>query len=192
MHSPQHDRSLADLGDEQLALVARAWRERRLAEPEGYLFAFVNEGREAGASLLHTHSQLVWLREPPPAVTAERNLDRLLAGEVVLEAQGIAAVCPPAGRVPYEVVVAPREAETGAFSSELLPAALASVAEVIRRLRRLVGACPLNVCLHEGPRWHLELIPRLTTLAGLELGGSIYVNPVDPGDAAAQLRAAVT
>ena len=191
VHTPRHQRSLADLGDEELALVARAWRERREAEPGGYLFAFVNEGREAGASLLHTHSQLIWLREPPPAIASERNLDRVLEGEVVLEREGVVAVCPPAGRVPYEVVVAPAEPQSQAFASELLRTALAAVAEVVRRLRRVTGATALNVWLHDGPRWHLELVPRLTTLAALELGGGLYVNPVEPGEAAAQLRDAV-
>ena len=191
VHSPRHDRSLADLSDEQLALVALAWQERRCAERGGYLFAFVNEGREAGASLLHTHSQLAWLSEPPPAVAAERNLEQLLEGEPVLEADAIATVCPPASRVPYEVVVAPREAEADAFASELLPAALAAAADVVRGLRKLVGPCPLNVFLHDGPRWHVEVLPRLTTLAGLELGAGVYVNPVEPREAARRLRDSV-
>ena len=190
VHSPRHERSLADLDDEELRLVARTWRLRREAEPRGYLFAFVNEGREAGASLLHTHSQLVWLEEPPPAVAAERNLERLLDGEVVLETEGVVAVCPPAGRVPYEVLVAPREPQAEVFASELLPQALVAVAEVVRRLRRATGPSPLNVWLHDGPHWHFEVVPRVTTLAALELGAGLYVNPVDPREAAAQLREA--
>ena len=64
------------------ALVRRAGRRRDRARRRGlaaraggrarsgfaYLHALLNEGRAAGASLPHTHSQLVWLREPPPAV----------------------------------------------------------------------------------------------------------------------------
>ena len=73
VHSPEHVRSLAELDDEQVALVAEAWRQRREAEPAGYLHAIVNEGKAAGGSLAHSHSQLVWLPGPPPAVTAERG-----------------------------------------------------------------------------------------------------------------------
>ena len=55
------------------ALVAEAWRRRREAEPAGYLHAIVNEGKAAGGSLAHSHSQLVWLPGPPPRSTAEHG-----------------------------------------------------------------------------------------------------------------------
>ena len=46
----------------------------------------------------------------------------------------------------------------------------------------------MNAWLHTGTRWHLEVVPRLTVLAGVELGAGIYVNTVSPEEAAAQLR----
>ena len=61
VHTPRHARSLAELGAGELADVAEAWRRRREQAPDGYLHALVNEGRQAGSSLPHTHSQLVWL-----------------------------------------------------------------------------------------------------------------------------------
>jgi UDPglucose--hexose-1-phosphate uridylyltransferase len=73
VHTPRHARSIGELEDEELELVAQSWQQRRTAEPGGYLLAFVNEGRDAGASLPHTHSQLVWLGGTPPAVEAERG-----------------------------------------------------------------------------------------------------------------------
>ena len=76
MHSPEHVRSLAELDDEQVGLVAEAWRQRREAEPAGYLHAIVNEGKAAGGSLAHSHSQLVWLPGAPPLVTAETRRAR--------------------------------------------------------------------------------------------------------------------
>jgi UDPglucose--hexose-1-phosphate uridylyltransferase len=50
------------------------------------------------------------------------------------------------------------------------------------------GPVPLNAWLHDGVHWHLELLPRLSVLAGLELGAGIYVNAVPPEEAAARLR----
>jgi UDPglucose--hexose-1-phosphate uridylyltransferase len=187
VHSPRHVRSLAELTETELDLVAEAWRRRRAAEPAGYLQALVNEGRGAGASLAHSHSQLAWLPERPPAVTAERGLAE---GELVLERDGLVAVCPRASRLPYEVQVAPKRAEREGLRSDLLAPALRLVAALVRRLRVLEGALPLNVWLHEGERWHLELVPRLTVLAGLELGAGIYVNTLAPRKAAAALRSA--
>ena len=192
VHTPEHLRSIAELTDEQLELVAEAWRIRAAAaRAEGfhYVHALVNEGRPAGASLPHTHSQLVWLRETPPAALAERDLSRLLEGEVVVEHGGLVLLCPHASRVPYEMLVAPAASQDGAFESPLLAPALAVVAEGVRKLRALEPEVPLNVWLHDAGWWHLEVVPRLTVFAGLELGAGIYVNPLPPEEAARALRA---
>jgi len=187
VHSPDHVRSLGELGDDALDLVAEAWARRAADRPDGYVHALVNEGREAGASLAHSHSQLVWLPEPPPAVASERALP---GGDRVLERDGLAVTCPWAGRLPYEVQIAPVEPEPGGLRSALLAPALRLLAEMIRRLRALEGPLPLNAWLHDGAHWHLELLPRVAVLAGLELGAGIYVNSLPPEEAAARLRAA--
>lgn len=187
VHSPRHARSLDELDDDEIAVVAEAWQRRARDEPAAYLYAFVNEGRLAGASLAHSHSQLVWLPGPPPAVRAESG-PLPLEENVVLERGGVVLTCPPAGRSPYDLLVAPAEPEGGAFESPRLAAALWLVAEGLRRVRRGVGPCPANVWLHDGPRWHLEVLPRLTTYAGLELGAGIWVSTLAPEVAASQLR----
>ena len=64
VHSRRHIRSIAEAEDGELELVAEAWQRRAAAEP-GHVFALLNEGRGAGASLAHSHSQLAWLSEPP-------------------------------------------------------------------------------------------------------------------------------
>ena len=186
VHSPRHVRSFAYLEEHELDLVAEAWRLRRETVPDGYLHALVNEGREAGSSLPHSHSQLVWFREPPPAVAEERG--ELAVGEVVLEQDGLVLACPPASRLPYELVVAPLEDETDGLRSGRLAPALRLLAEGIRRLRRLEGPVPWNAWLHDGRHWHIEVVPRLAVLAGLELGAGIYVNSLPPEEAAAALR----
>ena len=187
VHAPEHVRSLAELDDEQVELVASAWRRRREAEPDGYLHALVNEGKAAGGSLAHSHSQLVWLPGPPPALTAERGEpDR---DNVIVERGGLVATCPRAGRVPYELLIEPADPEPDAWTSGLLPAALQLLADLLRRLHTVCeGAVPVNAWLHTGTRWHLEVFPRLTVLAGVELGAGLYVNTVSPEVAAEQLR----
>jgi UDPglucose--hexose-1-phosphate uridylyltransferase len=182
VHSPEHLRSLAELGDEQLNLVAEAWRRRREAEPGGYLHALVNEGREAGASRPHTHSQLAWL---PSGPGPEPGRD----GETILERDGLVAWCPYVSRLPYESAIAPVSGGPDGFASDLLAPALRLLAEVVRRLRALEGPVPLNAWLHNHERgWRLVLLPRLSILAGLELGAGVFVNTLPPEDAAAHLR----
>jgi UDPglucose--hexose-1-phosphate uridylyltransferase len=197
VHVPRHARTLGELADDEASLVAEAWQER-VRGARGYVHALVNEGADAGSSLLHTHSQLVWLTEPPPEVVKE-----------LASARGRCPLCTPdadelaiaersdvvlgaawAGRVPYELLVAPRRHEEDAWSSRRLGAAIALVAEGLRRLHAVEGARPANIWLHTGGHWHLHVVPRLTVLAGVELGAGIYVNTLRPEDAAAALRGA--
>jgi UDPglucose--hexose-1-phosphate uridylyltransferase len=205
VHSPRHVLSIADLEERELAAVAKAWSSRAWAGREdglGYLHAFMNEGRDAGASLAHSHSQLAWLPERPPAVTAEEDeatcrvcdwLDSELGEErrLVVERDEAVVLAAYAGRLPYECLLAPREHPAGsAFDSELLTPALSLLAEVAQRIHRLEGRVPLNAWLHDGPHWHLELLPRISVLAGLELGAGVYVNTLAPEEAAGRLREA--
>jgi UDPglucose--hexose-1-phosphate uridylyltransferase len=208
VHSPRHVRSLADLSGRELQHVAEAWRARAAAAREegfAHVQALVNEGRGAGASLAHSHSQLVWLEEEPPLVAQERRVQedaggcllcRLLAEEleqrirVVDERDGLVLLCPFAGRQPYEMMVAPSACDSDPWTSGALAEALALAADGIRRLRAAEPEPPVNVWLHAGGHWHLEILPRFTVLAGLELGSGYYVNTLAPESAAGVLREA--
>jgi UDPglucose--hexose-1-phosphate uridylyltransferase len=186
VHGHEHRRSLGELDDSTLELIAEAW-QRRARDVGGTVIPIVNEGFEAGASLPHSHSQLAWLPGPPPAVLAERGLPET---EPVLERDGLVAGCPRASRVPYELQIAPVQVEAEGLRSDLLGAALRLLGELVRRIQRARGGepTPLNAWLHDGAHWHLEVLPRTTRLAGLELGAGVYVNPVAPEEAAAALR----
>jgi UDPglucose--hexose-1-phosphate uridylyltransferase len=180
VHSRRHVRSLAELEDGEAELVAQAWQHRAAAHP-GYVHALVNEGREAGSSLPHSHSQLVWLPEPPP-VHARPRLERFH------EAGGLTAGCPWASRLPYETVIAPEEPDASGIQSGRLPTAVRLLCDVVRRLQAVEGPVPLNAWLEHDPRdWRLVLLPRLTILAGLELGAGIFVNTLPPEEAARRL-----
>ncbi len=201
VHTPRHARSLAELSDSELSLVAEAWRSRNeTAGREGfpYVHALLNEGAAAGASLLHSHSQLVWLASPPPAAAAERRqacpVCHLLASELddgrhALESGGsIGVIAHPAGRGPYELMLAPIVHDEGGLASPLLGEALSSLAFWLRRLRAVEGAVPVNAWVHTSGHWHIELLPRLAVFGGIELGAGIYVNTLAPEEAARRLR----
>ena len=185
VHGPAHVQSIGELPAPTLDLIAEAW-QRRARDAGGICFPFLNEGHEAGASLPHSHSQLAWLPAPAPAARTERGQPDVVA---VVDRDGVTAGCPVASRVPYEVRIAPIEPEADGLTSDLLAPALRLLAELVRRLQRIEGASlvPLNAWLHGGELWHLELLPRTTRLAGLELGAGVYINPVAPEAAAAAL-----
>jgi UDPglucose--hexose-1-phosphate uridylyltransferase len=181
VHSRRHVRSIVELGDEEVDVVAEAWRRRRDAEPDGYLHALINEGRAAGSSLPHSHSQLAWLPAPPAP-------EPRLEGEVVLERDGVVAWSPRLARVPYELAIAPAEPEPDGLQSPRLAGALRLLAEMARRLQALEGATPLNAWLHNVDSWRVVLFPRLSILAGLELGAGVHINTLPPDEAAERLR----
>jgi len=183
-------RSFAELEDSEVALTAEAWRERA-SEGEGYVHAMVNEGRFAGASLAHSHSQLVWLREPPPLAEDAGAVAGLLEAHPLAEENGVVLAVHPVGRTPYELLIAPREPAADAFGARL-DAALRLLRKGIRRLRDTEGPVSWNAWLHQGEHWHLEVVPKLTVPAGLELGAGLYVNVVPPEQAAAALRAPIS
>lgn len=214
VHAPTHLCSFADLSEPQLALVAEAWSEvaeRAWAQGFDHLLAVVNEGKAAGASRPHSHSQLVWLDHLPPEAAAEAprlrrdscalcsllgDLDpALVLAERKLTQGSVSLMVAPAGRAPYELLVAPREHLPDAFGNgELLAAALSLVAEGVRRLNAVEGPSPFNLWLHnfqEDGHWHLELVPRLNVFAAVELGAGIYINTLLPEEAAARLREAL-
>jgi UDPglucose--hexose-1-phosphate uridylyltransferase len=200
VHTPRHVRTLAELDDAELGAIAVTWHERLGAARDAgfdYPFLLFNEGREAGASLPHTHSQLLWLEEAPPE--AEREFPHLADGacalcevlsdhalEIAVDGDLSLRVA-PAGRAPYEVLVAPRshEAEPG---SEGLASALRLLRLTVGRLRAVEGPTAVNAWLHHGAHWHFEIVPRLPVLAGLELGGGVFVNWLAPEEAAGRLR----
>jgi UDPglucose--hexose-1-phosphate uridylyltransferase len=178
IHSPDHVRSFAELDEAQVALVAQAWQERTGGDEE--VLAFINEGRLAGASLPHSHSQLVWTELP---AESNERLPELLEPFEIARRGGVVAAVHPVGAGPYESLIAPLTGD-GALADGLI-----LLRDLVRRLHAAEGLRPWNAWLHPGPPWHIHFAPRLTALAGIELGAGIYVNVMPAERAAERLRA---
>jgi UDPglucose--hexose-1-phosphate uridylyltransferase len=216
INAPDPVLSLAELRTDQVAGAMDVWRDRMRAHADAaYVHLIVNERREAGASLPHTHAQLYALDFVPADVARERErfgayTTRTMGGNLLAdlvreevrrrdrivaiddEAVAIAAF---AGRVPYQLMIAPRTPR-GSFEDEG-PTGAALLHDVLGRLARRLGASPpLNMWVRTAPQgaehfcWRIDILPRLTHLAGLELGAGVNLNIVAPEQAAAQLREA--
>jgi UDPglucose--hexose-1-phosphate uridylyltransferase len=218
VHSPTHAASLAELPPEQFAAAVDGWRARVAAHADAaYTHLIVNEGLIAGASLEHTHAQLYGLQFVPALVARERErftahntrtmggclLCDLLQEEVRLRERVIAInehavlLAPYAARMPYELQLVPRaHAPSIAGPSGVADGAVADLLrDGFMRLRKVLGGPPpLNLWLRTAPRdaehfhWHIDVLPRLTQLAGLELGAGVAVNVYPPERVAADLR----
>lgn len=182
------------------------------------VIAFRNRGRRAGSSQPHSHSQLVALDRVPNGIalrdaraqahharTARALLDDALRDElgdgrrIVRDADGIVTLCPYASQRPHETWLVPRTRSTtlGGFSPAALEALAAALVDATWRLRAAGAGSDYNVLLHEPPvasraqPWggtYVEIAPRTTTQAGLELASGACVLTLAPEDAARALR----
>jgi len=217
VETPEHGKTLSDLSPEHIARVIDAYCERVDAlrkDPRiKYAAIFKNEGREAGASLRHTHTQLLSQDVVPPLVEeemrgnmefAERNGScyfcsaRSIEGErIVFEDGNILAFCPFASRFHFETWFVPKrhvDQLTGLTEGERLSLASALRA-VLSKLDSMLNRPPYNFHLHTAPlagepsyHFHLELTPRLSLWAGYEFCTGLYINSLPPEEAARALR----
>ena len=214
INSPRPVISLAELPVEHVQQAVEVWRERiRVHRDAACVHLIVNERREAGASLPHTHAQLYALDFVPAAIARERerfgayatktmgsNLLGDLVQEEVRQRERIVAIdeesvlmAPYGARVPFQLMIAPRTPRLR-FEDEG-PTAAAMLHQALSRLSRRLGAHPpLNLWVRTAPRgaeyfsWRIDILPRLTHLAGLELGAGVNLNIVPPELVAAELR----
>jgi UDPglucose--hexose-1-phosphate uridylyltransferase len=212
--SPDHDRDLGALDDDETEAVFGVLRDRSRAHARAgraYVQLAVNHRREAGASIAHPHAQVLALDFVPPAVAAALRrfgaagtdlvVDDHARGDadggVVLRQGGSVAWCSPGSAAPYELRVAALPAGArfaDATDDELTQTALA-VRDAVRRLNQLLDGPPYNVIVHDAPtagderyHWWVTVLPRLSVPAGFELGTGVLVETVDPRAAAEQLR----
>jgi len=216
VNGPESVDSLLDLGPEQLELAMGVWRERMRAHEEtAHRHLIVNEGKEAGASLPHTHAQLYALPFVPAAMARERErftayfeqtqgrnlLEDLLAEEVragdrivAVDSEAV-AICPFASSAAFQVQLIPRKPAARFEDSGPLGASL--LHDVLGRMASVLGALPpFNLWVRTAPSgaesfcWRIDLVPRLAQPAGLEMGTGVWLNSVAPEVAAERLRAA--
>lgn len=222
IETPDHDQSLAGLSEERLAHVFFAYRDRfhdlkrdiRLK----YIQVFKNHGALAGATISHSHSQLLAFPGVPPAIRAELEgaerhfaqrercvfcdvvyQERLAQERMVLTTEHFVALTPYASRFPFEVMVLPRRhASHFEHADDACIRNLGVVMKsILQRLDAVLEKPAYNFVLHtapvqEGPmqhyHWHIEILPKLTRVAGFELGTGVFVNPTAPEEAAQFLR----
>jgi len=222
IESPQHNDTLASISVKKFAEVLQSYRDRLIDLSRDtrfkYILVFKNFGEKAGASLEHTHSQLIALPVVPELVVEELNGAReyfrykercvfcdivrqeLMQGSrVVTENPHFVAVTPYAPRSPFETWILPKRHVTSYV--DMWPDEYWSLAqlfsETMKRLDLALCGCSYNFVLHTGPlrdreldyyHWHFEIMPKLTLIAGFEWGSGFFINPTPPEDAAKYLR----
>jgi UDPglucose--hexose-1-phosphate uridylyltransferase len=225
IETPNHVEGLADLPTKKIEDMLWAYRDRMVDLRKDlrlrYILIFKNHGASAGATLEHSHSQLIALPIVPTSVQEELDGCRnhyqqkerciycdilrqdLSDGErIVAENPEFLCVTPFAARFPFEMWILPkRHAAYFEESQKSQFEFMASIlSESLRRMDKVLSRPSYNFILHSSPlhektgdyyHWHLEIIPKLTQVAGFEWGTGFYINPVSPEEAATFLREAV-
>ena len=222
IESPDHDSELAGLAESQIEDILWSYHDRvhdLKKDPRfRYILIFKNHGAEAGASLEHSHSQLIALPIIPLNVSEEltganqyyRYKERCVfcdlirqeyesRARLVSENDEFITLCPFAPRFPMETWILPKrhgEAFEQLTRHEYRNLAR-SLRDILRRINKVLNTPPYNYVIHSAPvgdtnhsyyHWHLEIMPKLTKVAGFEWGTGFYINPMPPEDAARHLR----
>jgi UDPglucose--hexose-1-phosphate uridylyltransferase len=219
---PEHVTSLAETSDTNAANVFWAFRERLQdlkKDPRFvYTLLFKNNGEAAGASLEHSHSQIISLPVIPKRVReeldgAKRHFDyhercifcdiirqeRRDGQRIVYEEEHVVVLAPYASRFPFEMCVLPRNhlSHIEETHADAMWEFAQTVKALLAKMDRALEHPAYNFVLHTGPmrdaglpyyHWHLEVIPQLARVAGFEWGTSFYLNPTTPEEAADFLR----
>lgn len=183
-----------------------------------YIQIFKNQGAEAGETIEHTHSQVIALPIVPSHITEELSgaekyykdkahcvycdiveQEREGNNRLVSESENFIVLCPFAPRLPFETWILPRRHssyfEQG--SEQEYVDLSRTLKKTLIRLNRSLDNPPFNYLIHSQPfehagqspyHWHIEIMPRLTQIAGFEWGTGFYINPVAPEDSASALR----
>jgi len=222
IENPNHATEFADFDHAHIVKILNIYRERMLDlrnDPRfKYILVFKNHGVAAGASLEHSHSQLIATPIIPKRVSEELEGSKLFfdskerciycdivqeelrVGTRVVESSDDYVVIEPfAPRFPFETWILPRHHYS---HFETMPdSQYYSLAGVLKKtlqsLNKALGFPPFNFILHSAPvqdkalpefHWHFEIIPKLTKVAGFEWGSGFYINPTPPEAAAEHLR----
>ena len=224
VETPLHQETLATLPVKGVEEVLWAYRQR-IIDLRGdkrlrYVLVFKNHGVAAGASLEHSHSQLIALPIIPRRVGEEiegaKNYfefkDRCVfcdiirqelqqRSRVIVENRGFLAIAAFASRFPFETWILPKKHHSHFEDMESFEYEQAAqiLSDTLQRMNRVLGKPPYNFIIHtssfsdtdkEYYHWHFEIMPKLTKVAGFEWGTGFYINPTPPEEAANYLREA--
>lgn len=224
IESPNHNDTLATISEKQFEDVLWAYRDRIIDLKKDtrfrYALIFKNHGEAAGATLEHTHSQLIALPIIPKRVAEELDgsleyfnykercifcdivRQEIMQGtRVVSENQDFIAITPYAPKSPFEIWLLPKKHESYFENAQKHQYEnLAKLfSDVLKRVNKVLNNPPYNFILHTSPfrngdghhyHWHFEIMPTLVKHAGFEWGSGFYINPTPPEEAAKFLREA--
>lgn len=209
--TPSHIRHPSDLDDDEIKLLIKVYSDRfkyySSIEGVGYVSLFRNHGREAGASLLHPHTQIISSPILPPKIASELKKIKLKScpycdivekesdsERLIEENDDWISFAPFYSRSPFELWILPKKHQSNIskFTEEELNSFAIMLRNSLRRLKEVVGDPPYNYMFFQtnGRKYHfnVRVQPKISIEAGFEKNTEIYINTVVPEDAAKYLK----
>ena len=207
VETPEHQKTLSELSEENLfdylVLLQRRMKEAMKDPRLKYTVIFKNEGAAAGASLEHTHTQLVSMEFIPALIAkmgkktaAFEKLEKQNSKRAFLQTGHYFAFCPKASRFKHEAWIVPRFAAASLLDLDegQLRGLAAALKSSLSAFDAATGFGPYNIVFHSAPHnekkfpFHVEILPRLSTWAGFELGTEVVMVSTRPHESAGVLR----
>ena len=194
VETPDHQKTLSELSEENIfnyiSMVKRRMGAAASDPKLEYTSVFKNEGKAGGASLEHSHTQLVGMPFVPDYIKKLakkagkiRKMNKKQLKNVFAQNGHFFAICPKAPRYHFETWIAPT-AEVNSLislSDEQLRALASILKSVLIAFDAETGFGPYNIIFHSAPHaggefpFHLEVVSRLSTWAGFELGTEVVM-----------------
>ncbi|KAJ0810744.1 putative galactose-1-phosphate uridyl transferase, class I, HIT-like superfamily [Helianthus annuus] len=219
IESPVHSVHLPDLTSSGVAGVLLAYKKRIeqlcAVDSISYVQVFKNHGTSAGASMSHSHSQIIALPVIPSTASTRLNSMKEYhnqTGKCILcsidtnkllidESTHFVSISPFASSFPFETWIVPRYHSSHYHELDEDKAIdLGGLLKLtLQKLSIQLNDPPYNFMIHTSPlkitssqlpytHWYIQIVPQLSTIGGFEMGTGCYINPVFPEDAAKILR----
>jgi UDPglucose--hexose-1-phosphate uridylyltransferase len=210
--TPSHKKDIYSMKQEEIISILKIYRKRykilKKKKNIKCVFIFKNHGRTAGASLSHSHSQILALSIIPPFIEEETRAikkakkciycgmieDALTSNRVLLENSDFIAFAPYASEYPYQLLILPKKHQGFFEKTDDKQLVLLSdiIKEIFRMYNKLLGNIPFNYFFNtpssKQAHWNIQIMPKLTIPAGFEKGTGISINPVPPEAAVRELK----
>ncbi|MGL5675705.1 MAG: galactose-1-phosphate uridylyltransferase [Cellulosilyticaceae bacterium] len=212
----KHNRHIATFGEghwyDLLEIMQK--RYRMLAKENECIQIFKNNGQKAGASIAHSHWQIVALAQIPYTLMqhyekleeASRKTGCYLChqmvmqtlGEVILESDRWWVIAPYVSGFPHETWLLPKRhfGDLAAMTDDEMRSLGQLMMQVTKAYQHILPDGHYNICMMNGKvqgdeyyHFYIRFLPRIGQIAGFELATGCFIQSVEPREHAKQMAA---
>ncbi len=212
IENPLHESKLSNFSDDELFLLMKVYRDRVMhyqsQERIEYVSLFKNLGKNAGASLEHTHTQLIAVPLIPVTIKKEKKAIEELKScpycdiikkeqgkeRMVYENENFILIAPYYSRSPYEMWMLPKKHlhHISVFNEQMLMSLGDCIRKAVSLLEKTIPELAYNYMFFQTENdrsyhFNIRIAPVTSIAAGFEKNTDIYINTIPPETAVKHL-----